>query len=251
MARVESESEHFHCRHSAEFTADAARVLALLERTRERLGEHFAQQPQLLTVVLHDSVASLALSNPLLALQWALTGRAARRYVTGWCGRRELHVLSPEALRRRSSAVTGSFEMLALAPASLLARRVIIGQLPQLSAARAPLRLFAELRCAWLLDGVSRWISGESAYSRGAIAARMRDGRRPRFPPGAGDAPLLAPALVELLVKARGSAAVADLVFGLREGGERTAITRAFAGRTLDAVESDWRSTLRRVAEGR
>ncbi len=116
MAWIESETEHFHCRHSSAFTNDAARVLSLLERTRERLTGRFENLVDGLTIVLHDSPASLAMSNPLLPLLWRASSHASRRYVTGWTGEGELHVLSPEALRTRASGVAGSYEMLALTP---------------------------------------------------------------------------------------------------------------------------------------
>jgi hypothetical protein len=97
-------------------------VLALLERTRERLAPQFPQLTGALTVVLHDSPHALVLSNPLMPALWTITARPARRYIAGWVGRHELHVLSPRALRERASGVSGSFEMLALAPATLYAR---------------------------------------------------------------------------------------------------------------------------------
>ena len=82
-------------------------MLRLLERTRERLIEHFPQPAAELTVVLHDSPQALVLSNPLMPLIWGLTAEPARRYVTGWAGRHELHVLSPRALRERASGRLG------------------------------------------------------------------------------------------------------------------------------------------------
>ena len=99
MAWAESTSPSFACRHSSARSADAARVLRLLERTRERLIEHYPDPGAGLTVVLHDSPQALVLSNPLMPLVWGLTARRARRYVTGWAGRHELHVLAPRALR--------------------------------------------------------------------------------------------------------------------------------------------------------
>jgi hypothetical protein len=251
MPWVESETEHFHCRHSSEFTADAARVLALLERTREQLAAHFRQQPEGLTMVLHDSPLSLALSNPIMPLLGGKPARSAQGHAAGWCGRQELHVLSPKALRERSSGVTGSYEMLALAPASLYARRVIIGSNEEISGLRVPARTLTEMRCAWMLDGISRWFSGETTYARGAIAQRMRGGRRPHFPPNARDAPLLAPPLIDQLAQLRGTAAVTDLASQLHRGNSKAVLTRAFSGRSLMTIESDWRSELRRIAEGR
>jgi hypothetical protein len=225
-------------------------VLALLERTRARLAEHFPALTAELTVVLHDSPHALALSNPLMPALWGVTGSSARRYVAGWAGHGELHVLSPLALRDRASKVSGSFEMLALAPASLYARRVIIESNRELQSARLPTRLWAELRWAWLLDGASRWFSGENAHARNVVGHYVRTGRRPHFPPTARDAPLLGGTLIDLLAEQQGEAAVARVARRLHTGGSQTALRVAFGERALMTVEGDWRSRLRRLADG-
>ena len=250
MAWSESPSASFACRHSSARAHDAARVLRLLERTRERLAENFAPPEAGLTVVLHDSPHALALSNPLMPLVWGLTARQARRYVTGWAGRQELHVLSPRALRERASTVSGSFEMLALAPATLYAKRVIVGANRELQTARLPARSWAELRWAWLVEGASRWLSGESGHARTVIGNYMHSGRRPHFPPGPRDAPLLAPVLIELLAEREGVGGVARLAGRLHTGGADAALLHAFPGQGLSIIESEWRSRLRRLAEG-
>jgi hypothetical protein len=74
-------------------------VLSLLERTRERLTGRYEELLDGLTIVLHDSAGSLALSNPVMPLLWGVSTPTARRYLTGWAGTRELHVLASEALR--------------------------------------------------------------------------------------------------------------------------------------------------------
>ncbi len=250
MAWTESASSSFACRHSSEHAADAARVLRLLERTRERLSTSFPQLTTEITVVLHDSPQALALSNPLLPAIWALSSRRARRYVTGWAGRDEIHVLSPRALRERASNTSGSFEMLALAPASLYAKRVVVGSNRELQAARLPARSWAELRWAWLVEGASRWLSGESGHARSVIGRYMRSGRRPHFPPGPRDSPLLAASLIELLAQQEGPGGVARLTGRLHTGGAQAALLHAFPGQGLSSVESEWRSRLRRLADG-
>lgn len=225
-------------------------MLRLLEQTRERLAEHFGRLDTETTVVLHDSPQALVLSNPLMPLIWGLTSRRARRYVTGWAGRHELHVLSPRALRDRASNTTGSFEMLALAPASLYAKRVIIGGNRELQSARLPARSWAELRWAWLVEGASRWLSGESGHARAVVGQYMRSDRRPHFPPGPRDAPLLAPVLIGMLAEQHGPGAVARLAGRLHAGGADAALRQAFAGQDLSNIESEWRSRLRRLGEG-
>ncbi len=244
---VESTSVSFECRHSSGCGDDALRVLDSLERTRERLGRWFPRTVDELTVVLHDSVASLTLTNPLLPLVWAATTPAARRYVTGWVGRRELHVLAPRPLRARSSGVAGSREMLALAPASLYARRVIAECNHELQHSRIRGRGAPQLRWAWLLEGAARWFSGETAQAGAAIRVRMREPRRPSFPPSMRDASLLGGTVIDHLVARRGELAAAQLAARLHPQGPRVALARAFAGRSLDAVEFDWRTHLEKL----
>jgi hypothetical protein len=250
MSWTESASPSFACRHSSAQSADAARVLGLLEHTRERLNRHFPELTDELTVVLHDSPVALAMSNPLMPLMWVTTAKPVRRYVAGWVGHRELHVLSPRALRERASNVSGSFEMLALAPASLYARRVIIESNRELRSARAPTRVWQGLRWSWLVEGAARWFSGEAGYSRGVVGDYMRSGHRPHFPPTARDSPLLGSSLMELLAEQQGENAVARLTSRLHTQGARTALQVAFGERALMTVENDWRLALRRLAEG-
>jgi hypothetical protein len=244
---IESTSASFECRHSSGCGDDALRVLESLERTRERLDRWFPRTVDELTVVLHDSVASLTLTNPLLPLVWAATAPAARRYVTGWVGRRELHVLAPAALRARSSGVQGSFEMLARAPASLYARRVIAECNHEIQHSRVRGRGVPELRWAWLLEGAARWFSGETAHARAAIGVRMREPSRPSFPPSVRDATVLGGTVIDLLVARRGEIAATQLAARLHPQGSRAALAKAFGGRSLDAVEFDWRAHLEKL----
>ncbi len=244
---VESTSASFECRHSSDCGADALRVLESLERTRERLGRWFPRTVDELTVVLHDSVASLTLTNPLLPLVWATTAPAARRYVTGWVGRRELHVLAPSILRARSAGVRGSLEMLARAPASLYARRVIAECNHEIQHSRFRGRGLPELRWAWLLEGAARWFSGETAHARTAIGVRMREPSRPSFPPSVRDATLLGGTVIDLLVEREGEIAATQLAARRHPHGARAALAKAFGGRSLDTVEFDWRAHLEKL----
>ncbi len=225
-------------------------MLGLLEHARGRLSERFGTSALELTVVLHDSAHALALSNPLMPPLWAMTARPVRRYIAGWVGEHELHVLSPQALRERASGVSGSFEMLALAPASLYARRVIIESNRELHAARALSRGWQGLRWAWLLDGAARWFSGESGYARGVLGQYLRAGHRPHFPPLARDAALTAPPLIDLLAQQHGEAAVVRLAARLHTSGAHIALSSAFPGQALGTIEAEWRSRLRRLSDG-
>ena len=119
----------------------------------------------------------------MLPLVWLATAPAARRYVAGWAGQQELHVLAPTALRARASNVPGSREMLALSAAALYARRVVIENNRELSRAHRPARAALELRWAWLRRGRRPMVLGtDRALPAGdrAPAARGSAGRSSR-----------------------------------------------------------------------
>jgi hypothetical protein len=223
-------------------------VLDSLERVRGGLGELFSRLPGELTVVLHPSQISLTLSNPLLPVSWMLTAPAARRYVAGWAGREELHLLTPSALVERASNVTGSREMLELAPAALYCRRAVAENNHDLAHARSGRRAAIEWRWAWLIEGAARWLCGQSDHARPAIARRLREGRRPHFPPGVRDAPLLGATVFDLLATERGERAAVDFATRMHPQGARAALTRAFGGRSFVHTEGAWRSHLARLA---
>jgi hypothetical protein len=250
MPWVESTSPSFRARHDSAHARDAERVLVSLERTRERLADLFPQEIEGFTVVMHGSTLSLTLANPILPLVWLATAPAARRYVAGWAGQQELHVLAPSALRARASNVPGSREMLALSAAALYARRVVIENNRQLSRAHRPARAALELRWAWLVEGASRWFSGQTEHSRPAIARRLHEGRRPQFPPGLRDAPLLGGSVIDLVVREEGEEAAAEFVRHLDPQGARAALSRAFPGRSFGHTEDAWRTHLARIAGG-
>jgi hypothetical protein len=247
MTWVESVSPSFRARHDSADADDAHRVLHSLELTRDRLDEVFPQTVGDLTVVLHRSVASVSMTNPLLPLVWLTTAPAARRYLAGWVGEHELHVLAPAVLAAHASNVPGSREMLALAPAALYAKRVIAVNNSDLRHA-LPLRVRQELRWAWLLEGSARWFSGQTEHARPAIARRLREGGRPAFPPGLRDATLLGGTVIDLLAREEGQAAAARLAVRLHPQGARVAISEAFRGRSLSHTEGAWRSHLARLA---
>ena len=248
MQWVETASGSFRARHDQADTRDARRVLQSLELARTRVDGLFPHPVDELTVVLHPSVASLTMNNPTLPLVWLLTAPAARRYVAGWAGVTEIHVLSPALLRGRASAVPGSREMLALSAAALYMRRVILRNNRDLQGVMGPIRARRELRWAWLLEGAARWFSGQTDHARPAIARRLREGRRPSFPPGLRDAALLGGTVVDLLARERGERAAARFASRLHSGGPAAAIAEAFGGRGVVHTEGAWRSHLARLA---
>jgi hypothetical protein len=248
MTWVESASASFTARHDESAADDAHRLLHSLEGARERLQAVFPRTPEGLTVILHDSRAGLVFTNPLLPLIWLATAPAARRYVVGWDGRTELHMLAPSLLRERASGVPGSREMLERSAACLYARRVIIASNPELARVMPALRARRELRWAWMLEGAARFFAGQTAHARPAIARRLREGGRPSFPPGLRDANLLGGTVIDLLAREEGERAAARFACRLHPGGARAALTDAFGGRSVIHTEGAWRSHLSRLA---
>jgi hypothetical protein len=168
--------------------------------------------------------------------------------VAGWVGPHELHVLVPDVLEARASTVPGSREMLAYAVPALYARRVIVENNRDLPRRLGPRRIRTELRWAWLLEGAARWFGGQTAHARPAIARRLREGRRPAFPPGLRDAPLLGGTVIDLLVRERGESAAAGLACRLHPHGPRGALREGFGGRSAARTEEAWRRHLARMA---
>ena len=209
MAWVESVSPSFRARHDSDCADDAERVLLrssrratrsteLFPRDRRRADGRAAPRRVLALAVQPDAAAAVARHRA-----------RARRYVAGWAGAaRNCTCSRPRPSTARASNVPGSREMLELAPAALYTRRVIIENnrdLPRLgtparSARRAPLGVAARGRGA-------QWFSGQTEHARPAIARRLREGRRPSFPPGVRDAPLLGGTVIDLLARERVSRA--------------------------------------------
>jgi hypothetical protein len=218
-----------------------------LELAREDLRVYFPATVDGLAVVLHRSAASLFLARPVVPVAWLATDPAARRYLAGWAGRDELHMLEPAALEQRASNVPGSREMLDRTALALYARRVITQNNEDLASGPTPRRVAQELRWAWLLEGAARWFAGQTDYARPAVARRLREGREPSFPPNVRDALLLGGTVIDLLAREEGERAAAQFASRLHPHGPRAALSRAFGGRPLVRTEEAWRLHLRRL----
>jgi hypothetical protein len=223
-------------------------VLHSLELARRDLAEYFPIDLAGLTAVLHSNTASLWMARPLLPAAWIGTAPASRRYLAGWAGASELHLLAPAALNARGSNVPGSREMLELTPAALYARRVIADSNHDLPRRLGPRRLATELRWAWLLEGSARWFAGQTEYARPAIARRLREGSAPSFPPGIRDALLLGGTVIDLLAREQGDETAARFASRLHPGGARAALSKAFDNRPFHHTEGAWRTHLARLA---
>src|SRR4051794_25470775 len=248
MAWVDTASETFVARHDDRDADDADRVLAQLEFARGRLEERFDTRPGELAVVLHPSLAQLDAAQPWLPLARRLTAPAARRYVVGVAGRRELHVLAPRLLAHRASNVEGSLEMLMLTPSALLARRYVADNHPKLPPPVSPPRVARWNRWAWLVEGAAQWLSGQTRHVRPAGARRLREGAAPTFPPSRADALLLGGSIFDLLSREEGDRACVTLARGPHPDGPQRALEIAFP-RSLRHTEEAWRSHLSRLAE--
>jgi len=250
MSWVESRSDAFRARHNERDAADAARVLEGLERLRERLVPMLGSAPADVAVILHDTVIALSVAQPFLPVMWLATAPAARRYLAGWYGSREIHVLAPRLLANRASSVPGSREMLARTPAALYARLAVGAVSPVLTPPYRPRRMRALLGRAWLSEGAGQLLGGQTAYAQPAIARRLREGGRPTFPPGLRDATLLGGSVLDLLARAAGVQAAARFAARPHPQGPAVGLREAF-GRPLGEIESVWRTHLARLSEER
>ena len=136
-------------------------------------------------MVVHGTAAQLDAAEPWLPLVRRLTAPAGRRYLVGWAGERELHVLAPRLLAQRASNVEGSLELLMLAPSALLARRYVAANHRGMPPPFGPRSFARWLRWAWLLEGAAQYFSGQSAHVRPAVARRLHEEGPPSVPAGA------------------------------------------------------------------
>lgn len=247
MAWVETASHGFVARHDSGDADGARRVLETLADARPRvegvLGPPAADE---ITVVMHGSEWELRMAAPVLPLVRAMTAPAARRYLAGWIGAGEMHVLAPRLLERRASKVPGSREMLMLVPAALYARLAIGTANPRLAPPFTPGTTIRYARWAWLVEGVAQWLSGQTAHARPAVTRRLREGRPPSFPPGLRDAGLLGGSVIDLVAREAGADTVARMITKLHPKGSKAALVAAFGGRPLHHTERAWRASLSR-----
>lgn len=250
MAWVETRSPPFVARHDSADEEGARGVLATLAGARTRVDPLLGVSLEEVTVVVHRSDAQLVLAQPVLPLVRHLTAPAARRYLAGWAGADELHVLAPDVLARRASSVAGSREMLSLVPAALYARLAVGVANHRLPPPFTPGATIRHWRWAWLVEGAAQWLAGQARHARPAIARRLREGGEPSFPPGVRDATLLGGSVLDLLAREEGREAVAALISHLHPDGPRAALEDAFGARSLAHTERTWRAGLGRSERG-
>ena len=244
MAWLETASATFIARHDERDAPDVERVLAQLEYVRGRLDARFPERLGELAVVIHGTSAQLDAAEPWLPLQRRLTAAAGRRYLVGWAGERELHVLAPRLLARRASNVEGSLELLMLSPSGLLARRALAARHPGFPPPLGPRRLQRWLRSAWFVEGAAQWLSGQTKHVRPAVARRLREGAEPAFPPARADALLLGGTVFDLVAREDGDRAAVAMTRAAPD----EALAAALRGRRARHTEAAWRSPLARLA---
>ncbi len=245
---VETASRNFTARHE-ERDDDVEAVLDLLEDTRERVGPLFGTLPEEVTVVMHSSGVELDLAQPCLPVVRRLTTPTARRYLAGWAGRGALHVLTPRLLAERAAnAAEGSREMLALTPAALYVQLALAACNPALPPPWGPRSTVCAARWAWLVAGTAQWFSGQTEHACPAIARRLREDRRPDFPPSLRDAALLGGSVIDLVAREEGAQSAVRLACALPRGGPREALISVFHGRAMVHTEGTWRAHLARMA---
>ena len=250
IAWIETQSASFTARHESDDPTGASEVLDDLERFRAELDGRFGESPGGVAVVIHPRYLQLAVAHPWLPLAQLAAAPASRRYFGGWFTSREIHVLAPDVLRRRSAAIPESREALRLAPRHEYAHLVIGASNPELPPPFTPRSFREYLRWAWLCEGAATWLAGQDRHLRPAIARRLREGPPPSLPPATRDAPLLGGAVFGFLEEVRGQEACFQLARRLEPAGAEAALERAF-GRPLDAVARDWREYLRARASSR
>ena len=229
MTWREAASESFVARFDERDAPDAEHVLHQLEGLRARLEARFDGRVGELSVVLHPTEAQLDAAAPLLPVLRRMTVPAGRRYLVGWVGEQELHVLAPRALARRASNVEGSLETLMLAPGALLARRVVAASNPGLPPPWGPRAWARYQRWAWLIEGAGQFFSGQTHHARPLVGPAGREGGRP----------------------ALAQAAAIRLACAPLPDGPKRALEVAFHSRPLRHTEGTWRAHLTRMAEGR
>jgi hypothetical protein len=249
MAWVETQSRSFTARHDSREAEGAADLLERLEEFRERVVERFPAAPAGVAVVVHPGLWQLGLAHPWLPLARLAAAPASRRYFAGWFAAGEIHVLSGAALEERASRVPGSREALERAPLHEYAHLAIAAGNPALPPPFGPRGFSRYLRWAWLIEGAATWLAGQVPHLRAAVARRLREGRKPAFPPSARDALVLGGSVYALLEQTAGPGACVALTSALDGRGPRPAIERAFELPFLE-VEARWRDHLAAHAAG-
>ena len=239
MAWVETASLSFVARHESAQATAAQAVLDDLERFRAELEDIFERVPGEISVVIHPRPAMLALAAPWLPLARAMSAPAGRRYFAGFFAAREIHMLAPEALERRASVVPGSREALTRTPRHEYSHLVLAANNTSMPPPFTPAAFRRYVRNAWVCEGAAVHFAGQVPHLRAAVARRLREGGRPRFPPAARDSFVLGGTVFGLLERELGAAACVSLAKAPL-GSSGAELVEAAFGRSPGAVERSW-----------
>jgi hypothetical protein len=239
---TETESLSFTARHEDGDEPCVERTLDALEDLRLRLEDRFEEAPGGITVVVHPAQGWLAAAHPFLPVIRLAAAPAGRRYLAGWAMSSELHVLNDEAADRRAA---GAQSMRALQGTAerLYAQVVLAANNHRLPPPWNPRRFYRYLRWAWLIEGGAQYFAGQVPLFRPAAIRRLREGRRPKFPPSARDAIILGGTVFDLLEREVGAHACELLVSRLRRGGSKSSLELTF-GAEMPEIERAWRRHL-------
>jgi hypothetical protein len=249
VAWVETDSLSFTARHDSADAGSAQRALDGLEDLRLRLEERFDEVPDGITLVVHPNPAWLAGAHPFLpAARWA-AAPAGRRYLAGWAMSSEIHILNDHHADRRAAG-EDSLRALRGTAERLYVQVVLAANNPRLPPPWGPRRFSRYLRWAWLVEGAAQYFAGQIPLFRAAVIRRLREGRRPRFPPSPRDAIILGGTVFDLLDREVGSAACLMLVSRIHREGARGNLELAFDA-SMDEIERAWRRNLREISDRR
>jgi hypothetical protein len=242
VAWVETESLSFIARHEDGDEPCAERTLDALEDLRLKLEDRFADVPGGITVVVHPTQSWLAAAHPFLPAARLAAAPAGRRYLAGWAMSGELHVLNDQAADRRAAG-DESLRALQGTAERLYAQLVLAANNDRLPPPWDPRRFSRYLRWAWLIEGGAQYFAGQVAMFRPAAIRRLREGRKPKFPPSRRDAIILGGSVFDLLEREVGAHACELLVSRLRRGGPKKGLELAFEAK-LPEIEKRWRRHL-------
>lgn len=242
MPWIETESLSFVARHEDGDEPCAERTLDALEDLRLKLEDRFPDAPGGITVVVHPAQAWLAAAHPFLPAVRLAAAPAGRRYLAGWAMAGELHVLNDEAADKRAAGAE-SLRALQGTAERLYAQLVLAANNDRLPPPWDPRRFSRYLRWAWLIEGGAQYFAGQVAMFRPAAIRRLREGRKPKFPPSARDAIILGGTVFDLLEREIGGHACELLVSRLRRGGAKQGLELTFDA-DLSEIEKRWRRHL-------
>ena len=242
MPWVETESLSFTARHEEGDETCAERTLDALEDLRLRLEDRFPHAPGGITVIVHPTQGWLAAAHPFLPAARITAAPAGRRYMAGWATASELHVLNDDAADRRAAGAE-SLQALEGTAERLYAQLVMAANNDRLPPPWGPRRFYRYVRWAWLIEGGAQYFAGQVSMFRPAAIRRLREGRRPGFPPSRRDAIILGWTVFDMLEREVGAHACELLVSRLRKGGARGGLELTFDA-DLSAIERRWRRYL-------